>query len=171
MQSDKRSVLLTSRKNMPMCGRCRRNWAPWGCMFGSVRALCIEGKEIKGSEGMNRLIPGLERIPCLRWQEKGDAVPVVSFCACWGFPWRDLHWLWQEGWVAEGRTELSASSAGQEQKFYTLESPKQPSRPQDWLGLILTWIISESKPTPPSLNATFCCGGELNLPLGNWSGD
>lgn len=35
-----------------------------GCKLVSVRAPCIEGKEIKGSEGMKRLIPDLQRLPC-----------------------------------------------------------------------------------------------------------
>lgn len=139
---------------MPACGRCRRSWAPWGCKFGSVRALCIGGKEIKGSEGMNRLVPDLERIPCLQWQEKG------------------MLWLWSlsvpadvsHGGICAGcdrgdewqnAGQLSASFAGKEQKFHLLKSPKQPSSPQDCPELILIWILSDSKLTPPPLMQHF----------------
>lgn len=168
MQSDKRSVLPTSRKNMPGCGRCRRSWAPRRCKFGSVRALYIEGKKITGSEGMNRLAPGLKRIPCLQWQEKGDA--VVSFCACWGFPWRDLCWLWQEGWVAEGGTALCLfCRSGSEIPHAGKPKATIKATRLAWVNFYLNYKWIQTNPSP--FNATFCCGGESNLPLGIWSND
>lgn len=162
IQNDRRSVLSTSGKNMPGCGGSRRSWAPWGCRSGSVRAQCMEGKEIKGVRAW--IDSYLTWRGCSACSGRRGGCCACGVLLCLLFP------VEGSARVAESRTALHPfCRSGTEILHAGKTKATNRAARLPWVNSWLNYKWIQTNPSP--FNATFCCGGESNLPLGNWSSD